>query len=367
MDTQGITSLATLVNYIAKYTSKSEQRSTEMLNFLRTAVQQAREQDTPQNIVQRLLLRMCGERDYSSQEIFYVLMGWNLYRCSRSFVVLKMDDLEWRPINLEGDENGNVVVMKDDQTKYAERSAEYEQCSYKQYHANYYKRGNQTHKQKKEAIIRVFPRLKYVQDDDNEMYFRQASMLEIPWRELGQLNAGQERWEDFFQRMVGRQRQQIEEMDLEDMVAQLENEDEFEEYVEGLDIQDVDRNADWMGVARTGANILPPSPPLGGRAMDEEYAWDQTFSNYEDPNGLKVFLDVQKRMADNEIVNQPNLILQDALPRDAFSEEQKQVIELFEQQISYLHGNRNVNPKKSVIVQGKAGSGKSALIKYMTS
>lgn len=150
-------------------------------------------------------------------------------------------------------------------------------------------------------------------------------------------------------------------------MAQLENEDEFEEYVEGLDIQDVDRNADWMGVARTGANILPPSPPLGGRAINAEYAWDQTFPNYEDPNILKVFLEVQKRMADNEIINQPNLILQDALPRDAFSEEQKQVIELFEQQISYLNGNRNVDPKKSVIVQGKAGSGKSALIKYITS
>lgn len=46
-----------------------------------------------------------------------------------------------------------------------------------------------------------------------------------------------------------------------------------------------------------------------------------------------------------------------------FSTEQQQLIDLLEQQIAFLKHQTTVAPHKLTIVQGKAGSGKSTIIK----
>lgn len=48
------------------------------------------------SVIMKLILSTIGERDYSAQEVSHVLMGLPLYKCSRSFVKVCIQDENWK-------------------------------------------------------------------------------------------------------------------------------------------------------------------------------------------------------------------------------------------------------------------------------
>ena len=207
MDIQPITSIDTVLHYIAKYASKSESSSEDMKSFIQQTVKDTSNQTTPNSVFAKILLHMCAERDYSSQKIFYVLMGWNLFSCSRSFVLLnfKRDDwFELQTNNNSNDTNTEEIPLSNPFETYVNRKTEYESLSLRQFYSSIYERksnGKSTwSKRRISAIVRVLPKRKYDDKGDNEEYLKTQSILNIPWRNRNELNPNNQPWKDIHDR-----------------------------------------------------------------------------------------------------------------------------------------------------------------------
>lgn len=107
---------------ICKYISKAESKSSGLEDFLKNALE-PNQSSTVKKIIQKVLMKMPAERDYSSQEIFYVLMGWSLNHSSRAFSTINLIDQMWgrRPRNLPFDrvhENAQRICRTDAKGRY---------------------------------------------------------------------------------------------------------------------------------------------------------------------------------------------------------------------------------------------------------
>ena len=80
-----------VIEYCAKYTTKSEPRSKPLKLVYKNIVKQLSDQDKPLKAVQKLLINSVGERDYSAQETCHLLLQLPLYMASRDFVILSLD------------------------------------------------------------------------------------------------------------------------------------------------------------------------------------------------------------------------------------------------------------------------------------
>ena len=80
-----------VIEYCAKYATKSEPRSEPLKLVYKNIVKQLADQDKPLKAVQKLLINSVGERDYSAQETCHLLLQLPLYMASRDFVILSVD------------------------------------------------------------------------------------------------------------------------------------------------------------------------------------------------------------------------------------------------------------------------------------
>ena len=79
------------IKYISKYTSKPETPSDSYLQALTTFCNRLPHHLPVERAVQSLFAKMAADRDISTQEAVYLLLGENLVECSRSFVNLNTD------------------------------------------------------------------------------------------------------------------------------------------------------------------------------------------------------------------------------------------------------------------------------------
>ena len=76
-----------------------------MLNALETQNQ------TSTSIIQRILIKQCGERDYSSQECIWIIIGFPFYSSSRQFVVLNLAPDSFIPIQNPHEQQERDIVI----------------------------------------------------------------------------------------------------------------------------------------------------------------------------------------------------------------------------------------------------------------
>lgn len=86
--------------YIAKYSAKCETSSKSYLETLSQLCNKSNQQGIGKSIIMKFLVSTIGERDYSAQEVAHILMGWNLYKCSRSFVTVYIGDDNWNKVEV---------------------------------------------------------------------------------------------------------------------------------------------------------------------------------------------------------------------------------------------------------------------------
>ena len=80
-----------MINYCAKYTTKSEPRSQPLKHVYKHIIKGLGDSDTSLKAVQKLLINSVGERDYSAQETSHLLLQIPLFMTSCDFVVLSLD------------------------------------------------------------------------------------------------------------------------------------------------------------------------------------------------------------------------------------------------------------------------------------
>lgn len=91
VDMKYLVSKEKVVEYCAKYATKSEPRSETMQETFKLIVNSLKDSNNSLTAIQKLLINSIGERDYSSQETCHLLLQLPMFKASRDFVVLSLD------------------------------------------------------------------------------------------------------------------------------------------------------------------------------------------------------------------------------------------------------------------------------------
>lgn len=113
VDMKYITSKQKVIEYCAKYATKSEPRSQPMREIFNSIVKTLRDGNTALTAIQKLLINSIGQRDYSSQETCHLLLQLPMFRASRNFIVLSLDGTRVVEQNIEEAEAATALSIVD--------------------------------------------------------------------------------------------------------------------------------------------------------------------------------------------------------------------------------------------------------------
>lgn len=349
-DFSPITSLEAVVKYIAKYASKGEYSSGPFTNIVNQLLLRTDPESDALRLVRQALISTVAERNYSAQEIIHLVMGWPLYHSSREMVVVALRD-DWVPVR--GDARSFMQ-------RYAGRAAEYHHLCLFDFAKRFYFRGERMVERRKDAIVRTTSTLKASEDHEPDGEFYQYSCkLFINWHgNFESIKPEGQSWQELYNEHV---------MGIENNANNL---DELLEQHEPDQVQDeqdpeedgarIVRDA-GMALARINPAINVEEDVLGQRVIDEAFDWATLSSS-----GLATVQASAAQVLQDFLRNykQAPLEARQLEPVIDFANmtvAQRAVINLCRQQIE---GRGNFSIKRC-IVQGKAGTGKSATIKAM--
>lgn len=100
-----ITSEHMLINYLAKYASKSEPASKNLSEMFQEVVESKNNDDQSRSAYTTLMMKVIGERDIGACEACHLLLRIPLYHCTRNFEVLVIKLEEYVAVNTRNSSN----------------------------------------------------------------------------------------------------------------------------------------------------------------------------------------------------------------------------------------------------------------------
>ena len=97
-----------VIEYCAKYATKSEPRFQTLKDIFATIVRSLNEDNSSLKAVQKLLISSVGERDFSAQETCHLLLQLPMFKASRDFVIVSLNGS--RSVDEHLDEEQPVTV-----------------------------------------------------------------------------------------------------------------------------------------------------------------------------------------------------------------------------------------------------------------
>ncbi len=193
VDLQYCVSRRRVVEYCAKYATKSEPRSKHLKEVYSTIVRGLQDEDKPIKAVQKLLINTVGERDYSAQETCHLLLELPMYTASRDFIIVSVDGTRMVQDHLDEQQPATVASPLD---HYLGRptTPQFESLPFLLFVQQYRmpkEEGAQPLRRSKAVVVIVRPH--YPPDPDGphfEKYCRQKLMLHKPFRNEQQLLTG---------------------------------------------------------------------------------------------------------------------------------------------------------------------------------
>ena len=91
VDMQYCVSRRKVIEYVTKYATKSEPRSLPLKEVYTKIIRSLKDDSTSLKAIQKLLINIVGERDYSAQETCHLLLQLPLIRSSREVVIFSLD------------------------------------------------------------------------------------------------------------------------------------------------------------------------------------------------------------------------------------------------------------------------------------
>ncbi|XP_034245757.1 uncharacterized protein LOC117647893 [Thrips palmi] len=347
IDFTPILSETVLCKYIAKYASKCEYKSDVYGNLVSSVL----ESNVPDNehckkIIRKLMIGCCSERDYGSQEVMYLLMGFPLFRASRSFVVLNVKSALWKVVNMV-----NESVCKNWIERYAERPLHLsvrgcrmntELMSVVEFYKHFYYAKKKWVSRRHSAIIRCFPRRSYIITNDVQD-LKTECIFNVPWRDLTEFNVSEDELKCELEK-----HKPVFIDDVEDIVLLCEDSDDSSDYSDFSD-DDVKSGVDFFSVSNDtkGKSEMNKSNP--------DFKWDYGVSKYDYAEITNLSAEL-KDLTGNVVVPHVDV--------DLLEEDQLDVYTYFKKVVKCLKLKKDVK-KKLIIIQGKAGFGKSFLLQGM--
>ena len=348
-----------VVEYVAKYMTKSETASSNLSDLFSAVLHTADETSERAVIssVQRLLIKASCERDISAQEVTHHLLELPMTQCSRQFRVLAIDGKEdidtierEVPTEHTGRERPHLVDV------YVERDPARDSLSLFEYTKKHFRRSRNGIRKdvtyQREMVVRVIPRLVACPTDKERhlQYCRQQLVLHKPFRKLTDLVDGYANAIDAFTDWVASAAAaRHSETALADDVANFV--DEFEREMAQDEEMQLDPDDEWLMLLRVNPaanaderDILRDLPDYPG------FDWNHSANNLDVRAGCD-FINIQRESSTDvaDIVQVLPETLQ-GRQRDAFN-------------IIAAHAAREDNPIPVLaLFCGSAGSGKSYLI-----
>lgn len=150
MDIKPIVSLYALNKYLAKYSSKGEIKSNaykSLINDISLIKQDNSVKDPAKKLITKVLMKSISHRDISAQETVHLIVGYELVKCSRSFVRINLRNETW--VKLFKNENlCDLEDSKDSTNKieiYCKRDIEFEEFPF----LDFYKKTSEYKKKEK--------------------------------------------------------------------------------------------------------------------------------------------------------------------------------------------------------------------------
>ncbi|CAG8502458.1 12012_t:CDS:2, partial [Cetraspora pellucida] len=184
------------LQYIAKYASKAEPRSTAFSEILNQILRDSRSDDPILAPVQKLLLHSVAECDISAQETCHLLLGIPLYHSSRSFVTLNLNKEAPRWLHGTGSREGNESIIvsnarwtaKSPVKIYQERPVEFENFSLFHFNLIHKFTNNHWKRCERQNVIRIWPRPPPLRNGPQwEEFCYIKVLLHVCYRDLHQL------------------------------------------------------------------------------------------------------------------------------------------------------------------------------------
>ncbi|KAE8751258.1 hypothetical protein FOCC_FOCC002086 [Frankliniella occidentalis] len=353
IDFTPVLSKQALINYLAKYISQPEKESKQLIDILKN------DDKFVKSIIQRLYIQCCSERDYSAQETCHLISGRRLYSAGgRNFITVNFSRKsgEWIFIPQDNRKQPKTIFER-----YKDRAIQYDNESLCYMAKNFNLSSGE--KYGKEAILQIYPnyQLKPGEDDHNELYYRQQVLMYITWRHEEEFIQNELQWKDIYDANMELIRSNsLVKCNLDEVSPQ---DSGFENIV---DInEDYYSIEEWMTISRMGPGQIVEKVELGRRDIDINNDWHAPLQKYESLGGipfLSTFIQLAKEQETTSAIpiTPPNVV---------FSPEQQSVMELLDLQLKSLNDTQfspNFLLPKRIIVQGRAGTGKSLVIHAMT-
>ena len=355
-----------VVEYLAKYISKSEPRSQDLKDLLDAAVSITDETSdrATTTAIQRLLVKAVCERDICAQEVCHHLLELPLVICNRQFHILAVDggvDADGR-LTVDRELVSGGRVSKCDLEKYVARDPERETLSMVEYFRKHYRtrragRGEEYDAvRRKELIVRVIPRLLACPCDPEKhaRFCRQQLMLHKPFRRVSELTEGFADAVEAYNAWI--RSRQVCVTDIEAEVADYREDAEYDPVDPDDGAEEQRREEAWVVACRY---YFPYIRLREGdnRPVYEQYAdydWTAAAASY-DVATASTFVGDHRQMAaavsDIPVVSPDTLV---GNQRVAF-------------ELVASHADRNDAEPIRAIISGTAGTGKSHLINALRS
>lgn len=365
--------------YIAKYASKCEIRSKPFTNYFKDLINNNIniENETTRSVIQKALMKLTNERDYSSQEVMYFLLSLPFYSCSRPFVSLKLlekdeyikvkANLKTNEINQIDETNESSHELKDNYTiknslnEYCNRSKDCENLNMIEYFSRYVKRNNiwKLRNESKRAIVRLIN--KYTENENlNAKY---TFLTKFPYRQKD-INKYLNNEETDWIKVLKLYKTKFPNINFLELI----NDNILKEILINEDNQynlnlinepenTVNEELQYQMLSSNGPKQMPKDFPIGTRDYDTiDHIWPST-------NTDNLILQKNKFKTLKENTNSNKIY---TIPNVKFSQDQQHIIEFFNKQLDEIKLNKTNDKNKRVIIYGKAGCGKSLIVKYIT-
>ena len=360
-DLQPIVDYKACLEYLSKYASKSEKLSDVARDAFVSIIGNSNKTNTTRSIIQKLMIKAAGERDFSVQEVMHNILS--LKMISSSYQVVNTSVEGTRKINIceDGVETDRSTV---DQYANCENlkgcNSDILASNFVQFVANYTVHKDEIKKRKKPVIVRAFPCLYSNPKSVHYPTFCKYQLLKFkPWRnsintawdnlDVEDTNLFCEKWSEFLQSHLGQAL-------VPNWRRQLDNAEVFSETTELVD-SDLEENIEenireeWMHLADLCVNDVVEENDIEN--VDNQY-WQSFQENYSDEQigNIPSWLDRQKE----NFTSEPN-------PLDSFKTNASS-LNAAQRKAFDIVANHLEQQKKQLlmIISGVAGSGKSFVI-----
>ncbi|KJZ69477.1 hypothetical protein HIM_11139 [Hirsutella minnesotensis 3608] len=173
-DVSPCTSLQQVIDYAAKYCSKSEKKSESFAQIGKALMPRVKDHNPLVSFTSKLLNQLVAERDYSKQEVSHLLLGLPLQEGSRTclYVDCRHPDRHSRSLRIDGDE---VDEAPNAYEKYCRRPEALEDLTYHHSHGDdHYGRPKEARLQPQEDHYEALP---VEEEFDDEDWIRLAALL----------------------------------------------------------------------------------------------------------------------------------------------------------------------------------------------